>query len=159
MGGEFGQTREWGHDRSLDWHLLAEGPYHRGLQHLVRDLNRLYRSQPALYQVDDEPAGFEWMDCHDAEQSVVSFVRRARDRSDFVLVVINFTPVPRHGYRVGVPTAGYYRELLNSDAAAYGGSNLGNGGGLWTESTPWQGQPCSLSLTVPPLAGLVLRPA
>jgi 1,4-alpha-glucan branching enzyme len=157
MGGEIGQRREWHHDRSLDWHLLGEGPYHRGLQRLVRDLNRVYRREPALYELDADPAGFAWIDCTDWEQSVVSFVRRARDAEDFVLVACNFTPVPRHGYRVGVPAPGYYREVLNSDAGEYGGSNLGNAGGAWAEPTPWQGQPHSLVLTLPPLAVLMLK--
>ena len=157
MGGEFGQRREWHHDQSLDWHLLDQGPYHRGLQRLVRDLNALYRHQPALYQLDTEPAGFAWIDCADWEQSVVSFVRRARDPEDFVVVVCNFTPVPRHAYRVGVPAPGYYRELLNTDAADYGGSNLGNAGGGWAAPTPWQGQPHALTLTLPPLAVLMLK--
>jgi 1,4-alpha-glucan branching enzyme len=159
MGGEFGQTREWSHDRSLDWHLLGMGPFHAGLKQLVQDLNRLYRREPALHQVDFEPAGFQWVDCTDWEQSVVSFVRRARNPADFVLFVSNFTPVPRHGYRVGAPVPGYYRELLNTDAGLYGGSNLGNGGGVMTESLPWQGQPHSLVLTLPPLATLIFKPA
>jgi 1,4-alpha-glucan branching enzyme len=158
MGGEFGQTREWSHDRSLDWHLIDEGPYHRGLKILVADLNRVYRAEPALYEVDYEPAGFSWIDCSDAQQSVVAFVRRARDPEDFVLFVPNFTPVPRHGYRVGVPAPGYYRELINTDAAVYGGGNVGNDGGVWAEPTPWQGQPYSVRLTLPPLATLVLKP-
>jgi 1,4-alpha-glucan branching enzyme len=159
MGGEFGQRREWHHDRSLDWHLLDDGPYHRGVLSLVRDLNRLHRAEPALHELDAEPAGFAWMDCADAEQSVVSFVRRARDPGDFVLVVCNFTPVPRQDYRVGVPAPGHYRELLNSDAAVYGGSNLGNAGGVEAGPTPWQGQACSLTLTLPPLGVLMLKPA
>ncbi len=159
MGGEFGETREWDHEQSLDWHLLAEGPYHRGLQRLVADLNRLYRSQPALHQVDFQPAGFQWIDCNDWEQSIVSFVRRARDPADFVLVVSNFTPVPRYGYRVGAPVGGHYRELLNTDAAPYGGSGLGNSGGVGAQPMAWQGQPHSLVLTLPPLATLVLKPA
>ncbi len=158
MGGEFGQTREWNHDTSLDWHLLDQGPYHRGLQRLVRDLNRVYRAEPALHQVDFEPAGFEWMDCSDADQSVVAFVRRARDARDFVLVACNFTPVPRHGYRVGVPVEGFYRELLNTDAAYYGGSNLGNAGGVRAEPRPWIGQPWSVTLTLPPLGVVMLKP-
>jgi 1,4-alpha-glucan branching enzyme len=157
MGNEIGQRREWHHDRSLDWHLLGEGPYHRGLQRLVRDLNRLYRRESALHELDADPAGFAWIDCTDWEQSVVSFVRRARDAEDFVLVVCSFTPVPRHAYRVGVPASGYYQELLNSDAGVYGGSNLGNEGGAWAEPTPWQGQPHSLTLTLPPLAVLMLK--
>ncbi len=158
MGGEFGQTREWYHETGLDWHLLGMGPYHRGLQRLVQDLNRVYRAEPALHQVDFEPAGFEWMDCRDAEQSVVSFVRRARDPGNLVLFVCNFTPVPRFGYRVGVPGPGFYRELVNTDAAVYGGANLGNGGGAWAEPRPWSGQPWSVALTLPPLSVLVLKP-
>ena len=158
MGGEFGQTREWNHDTSLDWHLLDQGPYHRGLQSLVRDLNRVYRAEPALHQVDFDPAGFQWMDCSDAEQSVVAFVRRARDPRDFVLVVCNFTPVPRRGYRVGVPAEGFYRELLNTDAAYYGGSNLGNAGGVRAEHRPWTGQPWTVTLTIPPLSVMMLKP-
>jgi 1,4-alpha-glucan branching enzyme len=158
MGGEFGQAREWNHDRSLDWHLLEAGPYHRGVQRLVRDLNRLYAAEPALHQLDLDPAGFQWIDCSDWEQSVLSFVRRARDPEDLVLVVCNFTPVARPGYRVGVPRAGFYREALNSDAGAYGGGDVGNLGGVWAEPTPWQGQPHSISLTLPPLGVLFLKP-
>jgi 1,4-alpha-glucan branching enzyme len=158
MGGEFGQTREWSHDTSLDWYLLDRGPYHRGLQTLVRDLNRLYRTEPALHELDFEPAGFEWMDCSDAEQSVVALVRRARNPWNLVLVVCNFTPIPRHGYRVGVPVEGFYRELLNTDAGLYGGSNLGNAGGVMAEPRPWAGQPWSVTLTLPPLAVVVLKP-
>jgi 1,4-alpha-glucan branching enzyme len=157
MGGEFGQRREWDHDRSLDWHLLDQGPYHRGLQRLVRDLNRLHRHEPALHELDADPAGFAWIDCADWEQGVLSFLRRARNADDCVIVVCNFTPVPRHAYRVGVPRPGYYRELLNSDAGEYGGSNLGNGGGAWAEPTSWQGQPQSLALTLPPLGVLLLK--
>jgi len=158
MGGEFGQTREWNHDTSLDWHLVGMGPYHRGLQNLVRDLNSVYRTEPALHQVDFEPVGFQWMDCSDADQSVVAFVRRGRDPRDVVLVACNFTPVPRHGYRVGVPAEGFYRELLNTDAAWYGGSNVGNGGGVRAEPWPWGGQPWSVSLTLPPLGVVILKP-
>jgi 1,4-alpha-glucan branching enzyme len=158
MGGEFGQRREWDHDRSLDWHLLDARPYHRGVQRLVADLNRLHRAERALHELDCEPAGFAWIDGSDREHSVVSFVRRARDAGDCVIVVGNFTPVPRPGYRVGVPRPGFYRELVNTDAAVYGGSNLGNGGGVWAEATPWQEQPHSVLLTLPPLAVLFLKP-
>jgi 1,4-alpha-glucan branching enzyme len=158
MGGEFGQTREWNHDRSLDWHLLDAGPYHRGLQHLVRDLNRLYRQAPALHEVDFEPAGFEWIDCSAWAESVVAFVRRARDPRDVVLVVCNFTPVARHGWRVGVPAPGVWRERLNTDATAYGGGGAGNAGGAWAAPVPWHGQPHSVALTLPPLAVLILSP-
>ena len=159
MGGEFGQTREWYHEESLDWRLLGMGLYHRGLQTLVRDLNRLYRGMPALHQVDFDPAGFQWIDCSDSEQSVVVFVRRAKDPSDYVVFVCNFTPVPRSGYRVGVPGAGFYRQLLNTDAEVYGGSNVGNAGGAWAEPVAWQGQPHSLVLTLPPLATVILKPS
>jgi 1,4-alpha-glucan branching enzyme len=158
MGGEFGQAREWYHERSLDWHLLEAGPYHRGVLAVIRDLNRLYREERALHEVDFEPAGFQWIDCDDAQQSVVSFVRRARDPGEVVLFVCNFTPVPRRGYRVGAPVAGYYRELLNTDAAVYGGSDLGNAGGAWAEATPRHGQGWSLTLTLPPLATIILKP-
>jgi 1,4-alpha-glucan branching enzyme len=158
MGGEFGQWREWDHDRSLDWHLLNEGPHHRGLQGLVRDLNRLYRSQPALFEVDFEPRGFEWIDCHDWQGSIVSFLRRSKNPDDFVVVICNFTPVPRHGYRVGVPVGGDYVEVLNSDAAIYGGSNVGNVGMVTAQPIPEHGRPFSLVLTLPPLAGLILKP-
>ena len=158
MGGEFAQHREWSHDRSLDWHLLEAGPYHRGVQTLVRDLNRLHRTETALHELDGDPAGFAWIDCSDWAQSVLSFVRRARDAEDCVVVLCNFTPVPRHDYRVGVPRPGFYRELLNTDAAGYGGSNLGNEGGAWAAPVPWQGQPYSVTLTLPPLAALFLKP-
>jgi 1,4-alpha-glucan branching enzyme len=158
MGGEFGQVNEWNHETSLDWHLLEMGPYHRGAQRLVADLNRIYRGAPPLFEVDFEPAGFEWMDCNDWEQSVLSFVRYARDPRDLLLCVCNFTPVPRQGYRVGVPLGGYYVEVLNTDGEAYGGSNLGNGGGVASEPVPWHGQPHSMVLTLPPLAAVWFRP-
>jgi 1,4-alpha-glucan branching enzyme len=157
MGGEFGQTHEWYHDASLDWHLLAMGPYHRGLQQLVQDLNRLYKAEPALYQVDFEPAGFRWIDCNDWEGSAISFLRRAKDPEDFLVVVCNFTPVVRRGYRIGVPRGGFYREVINSDAEVYGGGNVGNAGGLRAEATPWQGHPWSVSATLPPLSALVFK--
>jgi 1,4-alpha-glucan branching enzyme len=155
MGGEFGQTAEWDHDQSLEWHLLREGPYHRGLQRLVQDLNHLYRTQPALHQIDFDPAGFQWIDCNDADGGVVSFLRRAKNPEDCILVACNFTPVPRHGYRIGAPTAGYWRELINTDSEPYGGSNVGNSGGVWTEAVAEHGQ--SLVLTLPPLAALFLQ--
>jgi 1,4-alpha-glucan branching enzyme len=158
MGGEFGQSREWYHDRSLDWHLLEMGPYHRALSALVADLNRLYRRERALHQLDSDAAGFAWMDCDDWAQSAVSFCRFATDASDLVLCVANFTPVIREGYRVGVPRAGYYRELINTDGVCYGGTDVGNGGGVMSEPIPWHGQPHSVLLTLPPLAALWLRP-
>jgi len=159
MGGEFGQSSEWNHESQLEWHLLDMGPYHAGLRRLVQDLNRLYREQPALHQVDFEPAGFQWIDCNDWESSVVSFLRRARTPDDFVVAVCNFTPVVRHGYRVGVPRGGFYREALNTDSLHYGGSNVGNAGGREAEPLPAHGHPFSLLLTLPPLATLILRPA
>jgi 1,4-alpha-glucan branching enzyme len=159
MGGEFGQTREWSHDRSLDWHLLDAGPFHLGLQRLVRDLNGVYRRERALHEVDFEPAGFEWVDSNDWQSSVVAFLRRARDPGDVVLVVSNFTPVVRSDYRVGVPRPGRWRELVNTDADAYGGSGQGNAGGVWAEPKAWHGRPHSLSLTLPPLSTVILKPA
>ncbi|MCS7312965.1 MAG: 1,4-alpha-glucan branching protein GlgB [Acidobacteria bacterium] len=158
MGGEFGQWREWNHDDSLDWHLLAYTP-HRGLQQWVRDLNELYRREPALHEGDCDSAGFEWVDFHDWEQSVISFLRKAQSSGDIVLVVCNFTPVPRFDYRVGVPRPGFWRELLNSDARAYGGGGYGNLGGVEASLVPSHGRPYSLSLTLPPLSVLFLKPS
>jgi 1,4-alpha-glucan branching enzyme len=154
MGGEFGQWREWNHDRSLDWHLL-ELPLHAGARRLVQDLNRLYREAPALHELDHDPAGFEWVDCNDADQSVLSLLRKGRGTSDVLLAVLNFTPVPREGYRIGVPAAGEWREVLNTDATLYGGSGMGNFGALATQPEPWHGREQSLAITVPPLAMVV----
>jgi 1,4-alpha-glucan branching enzyme len=156
MGDEIGEWREWNHDGSLDWSALAD-PLHAGLQRCVADLNRLYQAEPALYEVDFEPVGFEWIDCNDHEASVVSFLRRARDPGDFVVAVLNWTPVVRPDYRVGVPEPGFYRELVNSDAAIYGGGNVGNAGGVQTEPVAAHGHAQSIVLTLPPLAGLLLR--
>ena len=157
MGGEFGQWNEWNHDTSLDWHLL-QAPAHSGLQRWVRDLNTLYRGQRSLHEVDFDAAGFEWVDCTDWRSSVVSFLRKAKDPRDMLLFVCNFTPVPRHNYRVGVPLECNWKEMLNSDAPLYGGSGQGNMGGLMAAPLPIQGRPYSLNLTLPPLAALVLRP-
>jgi 1,4-alpha-glucan branching enzyme len=156
MGDEFGQRREWSEKRSLDWGLL-ELPLHRQLQTFVADVNRLYRAQPSLYEVDFDSAGFQWIDFQDVEQSVLSFMRFAKDKDDFLVVVCNFTPVPRFGYRVGVPVLGKYEELINSDSAHYGGSNLGNRAGAEAEVLAWQSQPYSIVLTLPPLAVVVLK--
>jgi 1,4-alpha-glucan branching enzyme len=156
MGGEFGQWREWDHDSSLDWHLLGE-PLHEGLQRWVRDLNATYRREPSLHQVDFEGQGFSWIDCHDSDHSVVSLMRRARDPKDFTVMVVNFTPVPRSGYRIGVPEPGWYREVLNSDASPYGGSNVGNSGGIQSEPMAAHGHGQSLSLVVPPLGFVLLK--
>ena len=156
MGAEFGQWREWNHDASLDWHLLDE-PMHEGMRRWVRDLNHTYQRERSLHEVDFEGPGFRWIDCNDNENSVVSFVRRAHDPHDFTVIVANFTPVPRPGYRVGVPEAGVYRELLNSDASRYGGSNMGNAGGVGTDALPMHGFDYSIPLVVPPLGFLLLR--
>jgi 1,4-alpha-glucan branching enzyme len=156
MGGEFGQWREWNHDWQLDWPLLGDAR-HAGLQRWVRDLNTAYTAEPALWMQDDEPRGFQWIDCHDHEHSLVSLVRRANDEADAIVALVNFTPVPRHGYRIGVPAAGAYREVLNSDAEIYGGSNLGNLGEVGTEAIPAHGFAQSLALTVPPLGFLMLQ--
>ena len=156
MGVEFGQGREWDSTGCLDWYVL-QFPLHQGMQRLVRDLNHLYRELPALHGHEFEWQGFDWIDCHDAAQSVVSFVRKAGDR--FVVVVLNFTPVPRYGYRIGVPQGGRYQEVLNSDSAFYGGSNVGNGGrDVVADGQQWMGRPHSITLDVPPLAGIVLVP-
>jgi 1,4-alpha-glucan branching enzyme len=156
MGQELGEWREWSHDDSVAWHLSGE-PLHAGLQRCLGDLNRLYAGQRALYELDFEPGGFSWIDCHDHESSVIALMRHARDRQDTVVAVFNWTPVARHEYRVGVPEPGYYRELLNSDAWYYGGSNVGNEGGLDTEPVPAHGHAQSLRLTLPPLAGIVFK--
>jgi 1,4-alpha-glucan branching enzyme len=157
MGNEFGQWSEWNHDTSLDWHLL-QWPEHQGLSRAVADLNRLLRTEPALHELDFDGRGFQWIDCHDWSGSILAFVRRAADPADFLVVACNFTPVPRQGYRLGVPQAGHYDEIFNGDSAWYGGSNLGNGGGLTTLPEPSHGQPQSLELTLPPLAAVVLKP-
>ncbi len=155
MGTEFGQGLEWNSTQILDWYVL-EYPYHQGVQRLVKDLNQLYKTLPALHHVEFEWRGFEWIDCNDADNSVLSFVRRYDDQ--FVIVVINFTPQPHEGYRIGVPEAGEYREIFNSDSALYGGSNVGNGGNaLIADDLPWMSRSHSLSLTVPPLAAIVLQ--
>ena len=156
MGGEFGQAREWNFDATLDWHLLDHAQ-HRGVKNLVGDLNHLYRERPALHRGDFELQGFEWIDCHDAPHSVLSYLRRAGD--EIAVVALNFTPVPRPAYRLGVPYPGAYREAVNSDSEHYAGANLGNGGVVDAEAVPWMGRPYSISLTLPPLAGVVLLPA
>lgn len=157
MGGEFAQWNEWNHDTSLDWHLL-DNPAHRGVQNWVRDLNHFYREQPALHQLDFSAEGFEWVDFHDAENSVITFIRRAANAEDMVLVVCNFTPVPRENYLVGVPRGGRWREALNSDAREYGGAGFGNAGGVDSAPVPAQGRYHSLYLTLPPLGVLYLQP-
>jgi len=157
MGNEIAQGREWRVGGELDWWLL-DRHWHQGVKDLCRDLNRLYRDTPALHQLDFSYDGFQWIDCHDADQSVLSYLRRGQD-GNFVAAIFNFTPVPRRGYRVGVPQPGYYREILNSDSSFYGGGNTGNGEGLVAENVPWMGFDYSLVLTLPPLAGMVLAKA
>jgi 1,4-alpha-glucan branching enzyme len=151
MGGEFGQGNEWNHDGSLDWHLLQFAS-HAGIKEWVHDLNRVYRREPALCELDCRPEGFEWIDCNDAESSTLSFLRKNQSGSDVVLVLCNCTPVPRFHYQVGAPRAGHWRELLNSDAQDYGGSGLGNLGGVEAEGVSIHGRPFSLNVTLPPLA-------
>ena len=158
MGGEFGQWDEWNVDKSLDWHLLEYEP-HKGLQRFVRDLNGIYRAEPSLYEIDFDHKGFEWIDFHDVEGSIVSFLRRAKTHDDFTVFVYNFTPVPRQQYRLGVPKSGFYREILNSDSSLYWGSNMGNAGGVYAENAPFQHRPYSITFTLPPLSVLMFKPA
>jgi 1,4-alpha-glucan branching enzyme len=158
MGGEFGQWNEWFHETSLDWHLTSY-PLHAGVQRWISDLNRLYRREPALHKGEFDPSRFEWIDCGDSDQSVISLVRLDPEGHTRVAVVCNFTPVPRHDYRVGVPAGGWWEEVLNSDAPDYGGSGLGNLGGVHADAIPVHGRPFSLNLTLPPLGVLYLRHA
>ena len=157
MGGELAQEGEWNHNVSLDWQLL-ERPEHAGVQRLVRDLNHVYRSEPALYEVDFDPHGFRWLDANDVQRNVVAFLRVAADDERTIACVCNFSPVPREQYRIGLPHGGRWRELINTDSELYGGSNVGNLGGVDAERTPWQGQPYSAELTLPPLGIVWLAP-
>jgi len=157
MGSEFGQWREWDFDRSLHWHLLEQSG-HAGLQRCVADLNALVNREKSLHQLDFDGLGFEWIDCHDWANSILVFLRRGVDPNDFLVVCCNFTPIPRHGYRVGVPAAGIYDEVFNGDSSWYGGSNVGNAGSIATVPTPCHGLEQSLSLSLPPLATIVLKP-
>jgi len=158
MGSEFGQWNEWNFDKGLDWDLLDNEP-HMKLFKYVTDLNTLYRSEPAFYEVCFEWQGFQWIDFRDADKSILSFIRRARNREDFLVFVFNLTPVPRFGYRIGVPRSGFYREILNSDSSSYWGGNIGNSGGLNADNVmSHKGFPFSLNLTLPPLSALVLKP-
>src|SRR5438067_1989110 len=155
MGGEFGQSNEWNHDTSLDWQLVSL-PRHDGLRRLVQHLNYIYKSEPALWQLDDSYEGFDWIDLHDADNSVVSFLRRSHE-GDTVAFVVNATPVVRYDYRLGVPESGFYHELINTDAETYGGSNVGNFGGVQTQDDPWMGREHSILIHLPPLATLAFR--
>ncbi len=154
MGCEFGQGKEWNCESALDWHVL-EYSYHQGVQKLLTDLNKLYKEETALHFFDFDYQGFQWIDCHDAPQSVLSYLRK--DDNGFAVVALNFTPLPRVDYRLGLPSPGHYREVLNSDSQYYGGGNLGNAGEIVAETLPWMNQPYSVSLTLPPLAGIVLK--
>ncbi len=156
MGNEFAQGKEWSENDQLEWHLL-EYPQHQGMRALVSELNHLYRELVPLHELDFESGGFEWIDCHDASQSVLSFLRWAQDGS-FVVVVLNFTPVPRENYRIGVPVAAVFGEIFNSDSQFYGGSNMGNQGHVFSDPQDWMGQPHSIELTLPPLGILILQP-
>jgi 1,4-alpha-glucan branching enzyme len=158
MGDEFGQWSEWDHDRSLDWHLL-DNPMHGGLRLWVGDLNRILRDEKALHELDFDPAGFAWIDVTDADQSIVSLIRKGRSPQDILVGVFNFTPVPRHNYQIGIPQPGRWLELLNSDAPLYGGSGQGNLGGVEAVPISVHGHRHSLTLTLPPLAALFLKPA
>jgi 1,4-alpha-glucan branching enzyme len=151
MGSEIGNWDEWNHDRSLPWELL-HFEFHRKLQVFVRELNHLYQSHPAFYEVDYHWAGFEWVDFRDVDGSTISFLRRPHSAKPFLLFVCNFTPVPRRNYRVGVPDPGYYREIFNSDSEMFGGSNVGNAGGRMSEPISYNNHYHSLSITLPPLA-------
>ena len=156
MGGEFGQWDEWYHEKSLDWHLL-EFPPHAGMQRWVEDLNRFYRQEPALYEKDFSPEGFEWVDCSDLDHSIISFLRKGRDPKDTLLVVCNFTPVTHLNYRVGVPEGGFWQEILNSDATDYWGSGQGNLGGMEAAPIPFHGRFHSLNLILPPLGVMFFK--
>lgn len=156
MGGEFGQWREWHHEESLDWHLL-QYPAHAGLRQWVQDLNLFYRREPALHELDFDPAGFAWIDCNDSDHSVLSYLRQGTTMEEIILTVANFTPVPRFNYLVGAPRGGLWQEILNSDAREYGGSGLGNWGGVMAEPTPHHGRPYRLKLTLPPLSIIIFK--
>ena len=157
MGGEFGQWGEWNHAQSLDWNLLEHG-LHQSLKDYIKNIHKIYKEESALWEIDHDSSGFEWIDFHDWENSVVSFIRRAKNPQNHLVCVFNFTPVPRQGYRIGVPSDLFYQEILNSDSAYYGGSNLGNGGGVRAEPVEYSVYPYSILLTLPPLSVLYLKP-
>jgi 1,4-alpha-glucan branching enzyme len=151
MGGEFAQRREWQHEESLEWWVLQHHE-HTGMMHWVADLNRVYTEETALHEVDFDPGGFEWIDAHDAELSTLSFVRKSRDGKNMILVACNMTPLPRENYLLGVPQPGFWREVLNSDASCYGGSGVGNQGGVHSSPVPAHGRYHAIRITLPPLA-------
>jgi 1,4-alpha-glucan branching enzyme len=157
MGCEFGQSSEWNHNAPLDWWLLEAGPYHAGVQRLVADLNAAVRDLPALHEADFESGGFSWVDCSDHEHSILSFLRRNHDASDVVMVILNLTPCPQSAYRLGLPAGGHWREILNTDAAHYGGSGLGNLGGVQSAALPSHGHQFSAEFALPPLSAVAFR--
>ena len=157
MGDEVAQWREWNHDVSLDWHL-PQWRDHQGIRQLISDLNRVYTCEPSLHEVDFDWRGLDWLVLNDSDNSVLAFLRRAKDPDDIIVVVCNFTPVPRHHYRVGVPKAGFYAELINTDSHIYSGSNTGNNGGVWAQAGGHAGRPYHIDLTIPPLGTLILKP-
>ncbi|PZR66856.1 MAG: 1,4-alpha-glucan branching enzyme, partial [Solirubrobacterales bacterium] len=157
MGSELAQEAEWSHERSLDWHLL-ERPEHAGIQALVRDLNHRYREQPALWELDSDPAGFSWLEPNGADDNVIAFARHSRDGERVLVFAANLSPVPRTGFRLGLPRSGRWREALNTDSAFYGGGDVGNLGGVQAEPIPWHGQQVSAEVTLPPLAAIWLVP-
>jgi 1,4-alpha-glucan branching enzyme len=157
MGDEFGQSSEWNENAQLDWWLLEAGPYHRGLQRFIEDLNRFYQNSPALWQADYDHAGFQWIDCTDRDNSVLSFLRQTTDGKNQTVVILNLTPVPRDKYRIGLPKGGHWKEIINSDAAIYAGSNRGNAGGVTAEAVGCHGQPQSAEFVLPPLSLVVFQ--
>ena len=156
MGGEIAQHSEWNHDKELDWATLQD-PRHAGVQRLVADINRVYRDTPALWEVDHEPEGFQWIDANDADHNVISFFRANEARDQYLVCVANLSPVPRYNFRIGLPAKGSYTEALNSDSDSYGGSNVGNLGVVEAEPVPWHGLEHSATIVLPPLAVLWLR--
>ncbi|MDX1944882.1 MAG: alpha amylase C-terminal domain-containing protein, partial [Pirellulaceae bacterium] len=157
MGSDFGQWNEWNSETELQWDLL-QWETHGGIKKLVADLNALLRREPSLYEVDFESGGFEWIECNARDDSMLAFIRRGKDPSDFLVVAVNFTPVPRHNYPIGVPQAGWYREVFNSDSQFYGGSNLGNYPGVQAQEPGWHFRPARINVTLPPLATVVFKP-
>jgi 1,4-alpha-glucan branching enzyme len=158
MGGEIGQSAEWNANAQVEWSLLETGPYHQGLQQFVKDLNQLYLAEPGLWQADYDPSGFVWIDASDNQQSVMSFIRQEPERTSELVVILNLTPVPRHKYRIGMPRPGKWIEVLNSDAAVYGGSNVGNLGGVVAEDQDCHNQSYSAEFTLPPLSIIAFKP-
>ena len=157
MGGEFGQVNEWNYDWEMDWHLL-QLCRHQQTKRFISDLNQFYTAEKALFEIDTEYAGFEWIDFLDRESSVISFIRRGSNKNNFIIAVFNFTPVPRYNYRIGTPAHTMYKEVFNSDSEFYGGGNIGNLGAVNSEKVPCHNRTFSVNITIPPLAGIILKP-